>query len=50
MLLKALTPDGSVTPDSRPVAIATGSEIAAGVVLVDAAMTAAVMKSAILPV
>ena len=31
MPLKARTPDGSVTPEIRPVAIATGSEIAAGV-------------------
>ena len=43
MPLKARTPDGSVTPDSLPLAVLTGSEIAAGVVTADAATTAAVM-------
>jgi hypothetical protein len=47
MPLNALTPDASVTPESRPVATVTGSLMAAGVEIVDAAITAAVMAKAI---
>jgi hypothetical protein len=46
--LKALTPDWSVTPEIRPVEIATGSDIAAGVVIVDVATMATAIVSATL--
>jgi hypothetical protein len=45
MPLNARTPDFSVTPDSLPDAVLTGSEIAAGVVTEYAATTAAAMAS-----
>src|SRR4029453_6375998 len=47
MPLNARTPDASVTPESRPVAIVTGSLMAAGVEIVDAAIATAM--SAIVP-
>jgi hypothetical protein len=39
--LNALTPDGSVTPESRPLSISRGSEIAAGILTTDTATSAA---------
>src|SRR5688572_2859110 len=48
MPLKTRTPDGSVSPATSPASVLTGSEIAAGVVTVDAATPAAINTIAIL--
>ena len=48
MPLKTRTPDGSVTPEMSPASVLTGSEIAAGVVTVDARIAAPIIAKAIL--